>query len=151
MENRFERAQTEVYNVLFFHLLPPSKIFRRNQKCLSVAMINLVILTPVPIQLKMKTCRKLLFIFAVLALMAHFIFGAESSSFPASDPNRCYIVFNAMMMLLFAVCRQCRSKAVKAQKVVIDSYLEMAKPKALDTVPSMKHTRFWRCHATSLE
>ena len=44
---------------------------------------------------------------------------------PSDNPNRCYIVFETMLMLLFAVCRQCRSKAVEVQKIVIGSFLRI--------------------------
>ena len=55
------RKSTETYSILSSHLLLPSKVSQRNpnQKCPSAAMINLVILTQVPILLKMKARRKL--------------------------------------------------------------------------------------------
>lgn len=49
----------------------------------------------------------------------------SDSSILSTDPNQSYIVFETMLMLSFAVCKQCRSKAVSIQKVVIGSFLRI--------------------------
>ena len=47
-----------------------------------------------------------------------------SSSLPP-DPNQCYIVFESMLMLLFAVCKYCGSHEVNLMKTIIGSFLHL--------------------------
>ena len=69
--------------------------------------------------------RKTQSIFAVLIITYYCIIPiSELNIYPYQQAtlNRYYIVFDTILMLLSAVCTQCGSKAVKVQKVLINSY-----------------------------
>lgn len=101
-------------------------LWNPNQKCPSVVM-NLVIWTPVPMFHKTKVHRRstLFLLYLTPYYCFYSTFRSESSTPTTNDPNQCYIVFDTMLMLLFAVCRHCGSKAVKVQKVIVGSFLRI--------------------------